>query len=298
MTTDHLLLGLMSPRRLGLFLLVSATLALAGAAPVFAHLTGDFTVFEQCPTANPALTLCVYGQTTSGELVLGNTTIPVTHTITLQGGSTLDQQTSLEEWVDAENGETLSKTALPVPGGLAAVVEPSVLPTKLHEIYNKYGEEGLTAVTATIELVGKPGISFEDLVYQLPFAYELPVRVKLANPFLGSECYIGSKASPIAFELTTGTTSPPGPNSPIGGAIGQVQTKGGGQILFLNGTDLVDNAFSTPAAKGCGGSLFSFFVDPAVNARMGLPSAAGHNTVSLEGTQEYAEAEEIRIQKK
>ncbi len=178
------------------------------------------------------------------------------------------------------------------------MVEPSVLSAKLHEIYNKYVEEGITAVTATVELMGKPDISLENLVLQQPFAYSLPVRVKLANPFLGSECYIGSKTSPIVLDLTTGTTTPPGPNSPISGAVGQIQTKDSGQILVISGVDFVDNAFSVPAAKGCGGSLFSFFVDPAVNARMGLPSAAGHNTVSLEGTQEYAEAEEIRIQKK
>lgn len=279
-------------------MLVASTLALAGATPALAQLKGDFTVFAQCPTANPEVTLCMYAQSSSGEFVIGKRTVPINHTITLQGGSILDQATGLEEFVEAANGETLSKTALAVPGGLPAVVEPSGWPAKLQKIYNKYIEENLTGVTATVELVGKPGISVENLLFQTDVALSLPVRVKLDNPFLGSECYIGSKASPMTLDLTTGTTSPPAPNQPLSGAVGQIQFLDGGQVVLVEGVELVDNAFSAPTAKGCGGGLFSFFVDPSVAAGMGLPSAAGHNTAILEGTQRYAEAEEVRNQKK
>jgi hypothetical protein len=44
----------------------------------------------------------------------------------------------------------------------------------------------------------------------------------------------------------------------------------------------VDNAWSAPAASGCGGA-FAFPVDPILDAKIGLPSAAGHNTAVLSG---------------
>jgi hypothetical protein len=297
MTIDRLQ-KLASLRQAGLLLLAASTLALASATPALAQLKGDFTVFTQCPTENLEVTLCVYAQSSSGELVIGKRTVPITHTITLQGGSIQDQATGQEKFVAAANGETLSRTALAVPGGLPAVVEPSGWPTKLQKIYNKYLEEGLTGVTATVELVGKPGISVENLLLQTEVALSLPVRIKLDNGFLGSECYIGSKGSPVTLNLTTGTTSPPAPNQPLSGAVGQIQLLDGGQVVLVEGVELVDNAFSVPAAEGCGGALFSFWVDPSVAAGIGLPSAAGHNTAILEGTQRYAEAAEVRNQKK
>src|SRR3977135_1494952 len=133
-------------------------LALAVAAPAMATPKGDFAVFAQCPLKNPEVNLCVFVQSTGGEFTIGTKTVPVNKTITLQGGSILDDMTGQEKFVSAAHGETLAKTPLSVPGGLTGVVEPSGWPTELKKIYNKYLEEGLTGVTATVELVGKPGI--------------------------------------------------------------------------------------------------------------------------------------------
>ena len=73
------------------------------------------------------------------------------------------------------------------------------------------------------------------------------------------------------LQLTTGTTSPPKPNSPITGTAGSLSFEDDSQILVLDGYRLVDNAFSVPGATGCGG-INSSIVDPAVEAAIELPS--------------------------
>jgi hypothetical protein len=110
----------------------------------------------------------------------------------------------------------------------------------------------------------------------------MPVRVHLENPLLGNKCYIGSTADPIVFNFTTGTTSPPPPNGPISGKFGFIEFKD--EFFFVEVTEhvQVDNTFSAPEAKGCGGA-FSDFVDPLINSKVGLPSPAGYNTIIHSG---------------
>ena len=79
---------------------------------------------------------------------------------------------------------------------------------------------------ATAELEGNIRISRTNLLSGAPeAALTLPVRVHLENSFLGNECYVGSKAQPVDIELTTGTTSPPLPNEPITGSLGEPEFK-------------------------------------------------------------------------
>jgi hypothetical protein len=289
MTRDGLnrLTGL---RRCALAVGAALTMALVGAVPALASgPTGDFAVFAQCPTNNPAVQLCIYAVSSGGEFKVGTTTVPINKPITLQGGSIINEETGAETFVAAKNGETLSKTALTVPGGLLGIMAPSGWPVWLQNIFNEFINNGITGVTATTELVANPGISRSNLLSAEGTALELPVRVKLSNPFLGNNCYIGSAAHPIVQHLTTGTTSPPPPNTPITGAVGQLELKDEFQLVIIKNNSLVDNAYAAPAASGCGG-IFSFLIDPAVNAKLGLPSAAGHNTTRLNGTLQNATA--------
>jgi hypothetical protein len=55
---------------------------------------------------------------------------------------------------------------------------------------------------------------------------------------------------------------------------------------------LVDNAFSAPEVTGCGG-LFAFVLDPLINAKLSLPSEAGHNTAVQNNTIREATAETV-----
>jgi hypothetical protein len=117
--------------------------------------------------------------------------------------------------------------------------------------------------------------------------------VKLDKAFLGNSCFIGSAAHPIVQHLTTGATSPPPPNTSISGRVGELEFNSTFTLVTIKNNKLVDNAYAAPAAEGCGG-IFSFLIDPAVDAKLGLPSAAGHNTTVLEGTLKNATAEAVK----
>lgn len=276
-----------------LFATALAPLAmLAFAAPAMAGTpTGAYANFTQCPLSNPAVVTCVFGKTSSGEFKIGSTSVPLTKPTTLQGGLELKGEETT--FVGAANGETLSKTPETVPGGLLKIVAPGSWPGWLQAIFNEFIDKGLTGVTATTELVGTPTLNIAAAFTGSGTALSLPVKVHLENAFLGSGCYVGSKAHPIVVELTTGTTSPPPPNEPISGSPGEPEFAEGGNLVILRKNSLVNNSFSAPSAEGCGG-IFSFLIDPAVDAEIGLPSAGGHNTAILNGTQELAAASAVK----
>jgi hypothetical protein len=236
-----------------------------GVSPALAGLKQDFQKFKFCPYENPEVATCVYSTTSSGEFHLGSKTVPVEpNVVVLQGG--LKKAGTGEELVPATNGETLSKTPLMLPGGLIGI---ELLPP-------------LTEVTATAELVGPVDVNVGNEATGKGQAVAMPLRVKLDNPLLGPECLVGSSSEPVSLHLTSGTTNPPGPNTPISGNPGTVEIQGDGKINKVAGTSLVDNSFSAPGGQGCAGVL-SLVVDPSLDLVAGLPSAAGKNTARLNG---------------
>jgi hypothetical protein len=280
--------------------ILTLTLALALAMPAWAsanHPTGAYAPFAGCPLSSDA-NLCMVSDVTGGEVVVGKRVVPIGKTIELQGGLNTETGTGEIEFVGAEEGKTLTKVALPVPGGLLSLVTPVLLPGVLQESVESLVHGGLSAVTATLELAAPPSdikLSASNLLDREATALQLPVKVRLGNPFLGSNCYVGSEAHPIVLNLTTGTTSPPAPNKPIKGGWRTLAALEGASIITLGGTVLVDNAWAAPVASGCGGA-FSSVVDPVIDAQLGLPSAAGHNTAILSaGTLELAAAEAVRL---
>lgn len=277
---------------------VMAPLAILGtASPALAvehHPKPPFAQFKDCPLANMSINDCLFAQTKSGEFKVGKKTVPIVNTITLQGGF-IGTEGELK-FVAAENGETLSKTPQPVPGGLLGIVAPSFLPGFLQELFNEFINKGITGVTATTELAAPAssiGLDTENLIEETGIALSLPVKVKLSNPFLGENCYIGSNSHPVVIEFTTGTTSPPPPNKPIKGKAGTLEGEDEFLLIRLKNNSLVNNSFAAPGVEGCGG-IFSFLIDPAVNAELGTPSAAGTNTAILNGTLETANANAVR----
>jgi len=274
-----------------------ASLALASSAMATEHHPkGRFAPFVQCPLSNPATELCTVANTTSGEFTVGKRSVPINKTITLQGGLHENAASELE-FIAAENGVTLSKTPLYVPGGLFNIVAPEWLNKEAKEKFEKTINEGITGVTATTELA-KPASAIKlnttNLIFEEGVALQLPVKVKLDNIFLGSGCYVGSESSPIVLNLTTGKTSPPEPNKPIHGSAGKLEILEEGALVILSGGSLVDNAWAAPGAHGCGGPFFESVVDAAVNAELGLPAAAGHNTAILNGKLEEAVASAVK----
>jgi hypothetical protein len=276
------------------------SLAVLGfAAPALAKKpTGDFANFGDCPLSNSSVTACIFAQTSSGEFDISSTNVPITKTITLQGGI----NGSTGQFVNAADGNTLSKTPQTVPGGLLKVMAPKGWPEILQIIFNEFVNKGITGVTATTELVGEVGFNLSNALNKEGSALTLPVRVHLENSFLGNNCFVGSKAHPVTVELTTGTTSPPPPNKPITGSLGELEEKDGGTLLIANKNSLVNNSFAAPEAEGCGSQilfgLFTGIIDNAVDSELGLPSAAGHNTAILNGKQELGVAEAVKASEK
>jgi len=274
--------------------------ALSFASPALATPKGVYARFAQCPTEIPGLELCQYAETTSGEVAIGSTKVPINKPIVLQGGAIFSGTQNVFYLLPAKNGESLSKTELNVPGGLLDLINcEEIKGSGFFEIIERgtckaLFENKTTGVTATTELVANehnPAIlDLANVFSEKETVLTLPVRVHLKNPLLGESCYIGSESSPIELHLTEGTTSPPAPNKPIKGNRGEITTEE--EILVLNGNSLVDNAFSVPAAEGCGG-FFSFLIDPVVDLKLGLPSAAGHNTAILTGSLRSVSAEAV-----
>ncbi len=256
--------------------------------------TGEFASFGECPLSHVTLENCVYSKSSGGYFQVGAKNVPLVNPVTLQGG--LEFKSGKQLFIGAENGETLSKTPQPVPGGLLGVEAPAWWPKFLRDLFNEYINNGLTGVSATVELAA-PASAIElntlNLLFEKGTALSLPVKIKLGNAFLGSNCYIGSNSKPVVIDFTTGTTSPPPPNEPIKGAAGELTINEEESLISLSGGALVNNSFAAPGASGCGG-IFSFLIDPFVNSIVGLPSAAGTNAAILEGLLQTADAEAVR----
>jgi hypothetical protein len=234
---------------LGLAFLAAAIGAPAASA-VSAQLKEEFAPFLDCPTATA--TVCTVAQTTSGEFKMGSKDVPIEKTITLQGGlpiSSLQDQ----QFVPARDGDTLISPAQKVPGGLLGI-----------GLLEGIGGE----VTATATLAGPAS----DIVVNQFFLAEgggtavvLPLKIKLDNPLLGSECSIGSDSEPVVLHL-------------VDASKGTLTDIAKGKITKISGNSLEDHTFAVPAAKNCGLSTV------LVNLLAGLPSAAGHNKAVMSGS--------------
>lgn len=276
--------------------LLSSLTVLALAGPALATgPTGDYKVFSDCPYANLSVKQCIYSTTSSGAVKLGNQTVPISSPITLQGGTSFNFETETETFYPATDGNTLSKTPQTVPGGLLNILPPEFLPEPLKKLFEEYIiNKGPTGVTATTELAGSIGINSSALVEGEGVALTLPVKIKLNNTFLGSNCYIGSNAHPIVWNLTTGTTSPPAPYKSITGSQGSFEFKDGSNILADTGDSLVDNNFSVPGASGCGGFLIELLEDPVINGKLEIPAKPGQSEARLTGNLERGYAPAVR----
>jgi hypothetical protein len=257
------------------------------------HPTGEYKQFDDCPLSNPAVTICLFSESSSGFFTIGKKTVPLKNPVKLQGG--LDEILFPTKFYPAEDNNSLPPVAQPVPGGLLGITAPTWWPVFLQNLFNETINNGFTGVTATVEATSQTGIEVHpfNLLAQTGTALSLPSKIKLSNPFLGNNCYIGSNSSPIVLAFTTGTTSPPPPNKPITGSPGTVSENASGSIATFSGGKLVNNSFAAPGASGCGG-LFSFLIDPFVNEIVGVPSAAGHNTAVLEGKIQVAESSAVK----
>lgn len=133
-----------------------------------------------------------------------------------------------------------------VPGGVLGVDLP------LNNLF------GLAAVTSQVEAVETPTLN--GLVTD--FDITLPARLKINNPFLGDNCYIGSPENPVVFELD---------NDPAGFEA-HYEDPYPAETAWLSGIHNKATDFELPGATGCGpfGAL-----NPIVNWRAKVPNGTG-----------------------
>jgi hypothetical protein len=300
-------------RRYGLAVALAAVTVSTGSLAVTSSaLAGEptkgFAVFKECPRFTLDVYVCLYSTTQSGSVTLHKQKVPINEEgktpIILQGGIKVNPTTGAESFVGALNGETLSKTPQNVPGGLTDLVNCTEIKGEgllkgLAELARAackaVFENKTTGVSAVTELA-KPAseitINTRNLEIGEGVALGLPVKVKLENTFLGSECYIGSSASPLELNLTDGTTKPSAPNKPITGKPGFVTFLEEFELVEIAENTLVNNEFSAPEATGCGG-IFSFLIDPLIDSKIGLPASDGYNTAIQNNNLKEAGAESV-----
>jgi hypothetical protein len=270
-----------------------AALIFTSAASAASHNpTGLFAPFAECPLNRATITDCVYSVSNGGGFTVGKKTVPLTNPVTLQGGfEPVEEGEEFRlDFYGAENGDTLSKTPQPVPGGLVGVVAPTWWPKFLQNWFNNLISEGFTGVNATVELAAPATsitLSTENLIAESGTALGLPVKVHLENAILGNNCYLGSNAKPIQIDFTTGT------DGSVQGSRGALSFQEEFTLITISGGKLVNGSFAAPGVSGCGG-IFSLFVDPLVDTVLGTPSASGKNTAILEGKLQDAASSAVR----
>jgi hypothetical protein len=252
------------------------------------HPKGEFANFGECPLNNPLVEECLFSVSSGGSFTVGKKTVPLVNPVTLQGGAYFNAAEE-QKFLGAENGDTLSKTPQPVPGGLLGITAPTWWPKFIQEWFNNLINEGFTGVTATVELAAPATsikLSTQNLINGEGTALGLPTKIKLSNAILGSNFYVGSNSSPVQINFTTGTGGSDrlGRDAPVQQRIhpGDDRRRQAGQ-RHLRRT----------GHNGCGG-IFSFLVGPLVDEILGVPSASGKNTAILEGKLQDANANAVR----
>jgi hypothetical protein len=271
-------------------LAVLGVLVLAPSALASSHNPkGEFAQFGECPLNNAKVTECLFSVSNGGNFTVGKKAVPLVNPVTLQGGAYINEAEE-QIFVGAENGQTLSKTPQPVPGGLLGITAPTWWPKFVQDWFNGLINEGFTGVTATVELAAPASsikLSTQNLINQEGTALGLPTKVKLDNAILGNNCYIGSNSKPVQIDFTTGTSGA------LTGSVGEISFNKEFTLVTISGGKLVNGTFAAPGVSGCGG-IFSIFVNPLVDSILGTPSPSGKNSAVLEGKLQDASAAAVK----
>ena len=249
--------------------------------------SSPYTGMGTCPTGsaqlqNPGNELvgCVVSTVGGGSFTVGATTVAITQPMTVKFGIYWPKNGPSVSFPDGRISPVFSTVA--PTDGVELSASPVTVPV-LPGIPNIL--PGLTSVTVQIEAAGPvTGFAPTSAGEDYP-VFKVPIKLHLESPLLGGSCFVGSDRAPIVLAPTAGTTSPPPPNKPVTGDAGNVtfaRDPASVNLWNLDGTGarLVDDSFAVPGASGCG--LFDT-ADWLVDEILGVPSAAGHNSVTQTG---------------
>ncbi|WP_415951420.1 hypothetical protein [Streptomyces sp. KLOTTS4A1] len=267
-----------------------ATLASMGTATAAEpQLNGAWEPFTRCPVDAPAMLAtdglaqvpqCVVSHSAGGSIKLGNTTV-TTGATNLQFG-VVQNSDGTNTVVAPPAGSIIADSAY-VPGGMLGLMCPSDIPV-ISYICGQIENGAVNGIEATVESVGTPS-DYNQVAAILTgqTIVSIPVRVKLENPFLGDNCYIGSASEPIILQ----------PQNTVAPSVGVERFNGDGSAnpagemsrLNLAGATQADTTFSVPGATGCG--LDWGLINSVVNLKTGLPSPSGNNSLVLNNAQTH-----------
>jgi hypothetical protein len=242
---------------------------------------GIYAPFTDCPLHDPVMRLaapgfamgCIKSITPSGSFAINGIPVPITHPVTVQFGTYSNQDSSGNQVffvVPPKDKQELIAEPEMIPNGLLLLVCSSGDPA-VAKLCKKAMNSGHTDLSVQVELAG-PITNFAPLA---PSPFTLPVKVTLDNPLLTGKCTIGSDSDPIVLNPlfnSLGTFAFEPDPDPV--RFPQVA------VLAIKGSTLTDDAFSVPAATGCGPGGVA---NAAINAFLGLPSPSGNNHLVLNG---------------
>lgn len=259
----------------------AASLALVTPTASAATLAGAWAPLDRCPVDDPAMlaadgasvaALCLSSTSTAGTFTIGRTALTTGRT-DLQVG-VLNQGGTYS--VVAPRSGAVVGDPVDIPGGLLGLMCPSNIPV-ISDICRQAENSPLNRVTATIQSAGAPtDFNLAAGVGTGTPIITLPVKIKLDNPLLGSNCYIGSNSNPILLKPANLTR--PTARVVRFNADGTPNATGEMGYLSVSGASQADTTFAVPRASGCG---LLGILSGAVDLKQGLPSPAGSNSLVL-----------------
>ncbi|MBO0882678.1 MAG: hypothetical protein J2P17_20565, partial [Mycobacterium sp.] len=251
---------------------------------------GIYKPFTNCPLNNPYMhedevgnfggAACIAATAPSGTITLGNITTPVTEAVHVQFA-----------FASNPGFTNYPLPAYPPLAGPSAILKtkPDVIPGTLTDALSCATATDATIQNLCQQLVTHPEYNTVTALAQEAgnlrnfnlFDWVQPVKFKLINPLLGSNCYIGSDENPVVLHPSLSL----GPGGSLTGAQDPEPTLHPDTlVLALTGAVASDSSFSAPGVLGCGpGGSADVAVDEALDAGAGLPAASG-NSLTLNGS--------------
>jgi hypothetical protein len=252
---------------------------------------GIYAPFINCPLNDPMMhevmdtngggfTACTAGLATGGSIKIGNITTSIVENVDVQFGFVIppgDVNGYPAPAVPPLAGTSaiLSTKPDPIPESLTTALGcPSSNTTVEKLCQEAQANPSDNKVSALAQEAGE--ISNFALL-----SWTQPVKFRLVNPLLGTNCYIGSDENPVVVNPSLSI----GPGGSVQQEFDPAPTVHPDTfVLALNGAVASDNTFSAPGVTGCGpGGVANVAVDDALDASSGLPAAAGANSLTLTG---------------
>lgn len=265
-------------RRTGRRALRRLIVAAAGLAALFAlqttpaaadsGLAEPYTGMDTCPVGSSLLTQsdnrqvgCVHTSIGSGTFTIGDYSVPVGTPMKVDFGF---RWSAAGPRIDTGTGTqpNLYDTTAATDGLIKAPATEAPLPG----LANFW--PGVTSADVKVEPAG--GIkNFVPLAMGTQYpVFEMPIKLKIEHPLLGSKCYIGTDSNPIVLQAIS-------PDPPV---LSQVRDPNGHTTVTLKVADgrLVDADFAIPGASRCG-LLTLGESNWIVNSLFELPSSSGNS---------------------